>query len=263
MALGQAHFRLSDFKQQVLGKGLARTNRFEVIITSPKKITRTPQIAFRGAIVGGERTGFSTIPSNKISLLCEQASFPLLNINTKPYRIYGPAYPRPVVSEYGGDGTAMTFHVDREMQVKQFFDGWMQIVIDKDNYHVSFQEDYVVDIEVFQLDEAMNRTYGIRLIDSFPRSMNLMELNHAAQSQTHRLIVLFAYRKWESIQGVPGGFGRTSYNDPELTQPRINNQILSNGSERYFNSFPRDGANPFEEGSFDPRRFENPVFSNL
>ena len=263
MALGQAHFRLSDFKRQVLGKGLARTNRFEVIITSPKKITRTPQIAINGAIVGGERSGFSVISSSKVSLLCEQASFPLLNINTKPYRIYRPAYPRPVTSEYGGDGTSMTFHVDREMHVKQFFDGWMQTVVNKDNYHVSFQEDYAVDIEVFQLDEAMNRTYGIILIDAFPRSMNLMELNNATQSQTHRLNVLFAYRKWKSVQGVQGGVGRTSYNDPEVSQPKINNQILSNGSERYFNSFPRDGANPFEEGSFDPRRFENPVFSNL
>lgn len=182
-----AYFNLQNFKSVVLGQGLARTNRFEVFIDPPR-------------VLAPEAVGILQ-ENQKVSLLCEQASFPQLNINTKAYRIYGPSYQRPVTSEYGGEGIPLTFHVDRNMNVKRFFDAWMTSVISDSNYNVSYQKDYVSDsIEIRQLDEANNITYQIRLLETFPRSMNLMELNNGAQNQTHRLTVLFAYRKWEATE---------------------------------------------------------------
>lgn len=188
-----AFFNLQNFKAIVLGEGLARTNRFEVFIQPPR-------------ILAPESV--SILQENqRVSLLCEQASFPQLNINTKQYRIYGPAYPRPVTSEYGGEGLPMTFHVDRNMLTKRFFDAWITSVVSDTNYNVSYKENYVSDsVEIAQLDEAENITYQIRLIDAFPRSMNIMELNNSAQSQTHRLTVLFAYRKWEVLDVGNRGF---------------------------------------------------------
>ena len=179
-----AYFSLQQFQSVVLGEGLAKTNRFEVFIDPPR-------------VLAPEAVGILQ-ENQKISLLCEQASFPQLNINTKAHRIYGPAYQRPVTSEYGGEGIPLTFHVDRNMVVKRFFDAWMKSVVSDSNYNVSYQKDYASDsIEIRQLDEANNVTYQVRLRESFPRSMNLLELNNASQNQTHRLTVLFAYRKWE------------------------------------------------------------------
>ena len=192
-----SQFQLSNFQSEVLGRGLARPSRFEVIIPRPKLLNqRTAQTGFNGAIVGGERIGTSTIPPQRISILCEQAAFPLFNINVKPYRIYGTPYQRPVVSDYGGDGLPMTFHVDRAMTVKRFFEDWARFIINRDTFNVAYQEQYVVDIEIYQLDEQNRRTYGVQILEAFPRSLNQMELNMGAQNQTHRLIVLFSYRKW-------------------------------------------------------------------
>lgn len=186
-----ADFSLAEFKSQVLGKGLARTNRFEVTISSPPKLASSY--------------------TRTVSLLCEQASLPLLNVNTKSHRIYGPAYPRPVTSEYGGEGLPLTFHVDREMNVKRFFDDWIHLIINKNNFNVSYSLDYLSSIIINQLDEADNITYSVAVEDAFPRSINLMELNHAAQSQTHRLTVLFAYRKWAVYDSKnPGGVTTTT-----------------------------------------------------
>ena len=86
-------------------------------------------------------------------------------------------------------------------QALEAFKLWHRIEpkVNKDTFNVAFQEDYAVEVEIFQLDEQNNRTYGIKLVEAFPRSLNLMELNHNAQNQTHRLIVLFAYRRWERI----------------------------------------------------------------
>ena len=211
-------FNLSNFQAEVLGKGLARVNRFEVIIPRPSipLNQRSQQRGFNGAIVGGERIGTSKIPPQRISLLCEQAAFPLFNINVKPYRIYGTPYQRPVTSDYGGDGLPITFHVDREMTVKRFFEDWARFIINRDTFNVAFQQQYVVDMEIYQLDEFNRRSYGIKIVEAFPRSLNQMELNHNAQNQTHRLIVLFSYRKWMFINENPN----KSLDLPSLETPQ-------------------------------------------
>jgi len=205
MSIGSfSQFQLSNFQAEVLGRGLARPNRFEVIIPRPRRLnTRAQQRGLNGGIVGGERIGVGTIPPQRISIMCEQSAFPLFNINVKPYRIYGTPYQRPVTSDYGGDGLPMTFHVDRAMTVKRFFEDWARFIVNKDTFNVAFQDQYAVDIEIYQLDELNRRTYGCRLIDAFPRSLNQMELNMNAQNQTHRLIVLFSYRKWQFVNERP------------------------------------------------------------
>mgnify|MGYP003132125855 FL=1 len=219
MSIGKfSQFNLSNFKSEVLGKGLARVNRFEVIIPRPKLLNqRTAQEGFNGGIIGGERIGTSTIPPQTISLLCEQSAFPLFNINVKPYRIYGTPYQRPVTADYGGDGLPMTFHVDREMKVKRFFEDWGRFIINRDTFNVAFQEQYVVDMEIYQLDEFNRRSYGIRILEAFPRSLNQMELNNAAVSQTHRLVVLFSYRKWQYIEES----GVKQLKNPTVANPRV------------------------------------------
>jgi hypothetical protein len=173
-----AAFRLQDFIAEVKTKGLARVNRFEVIITPPQFIAS------------------NYLDFNRISLLCEVSNFPPINLSVKPFKIFGPSYQRPITSEYGGDGISMTFHVDREMKVKKFFDDWIETVVDRNNFTVGYQNEYITKISVRQLDEANNVNYEIELLEAFPRSITLMDLNHSAQNQTHRLNVIFAYRYW-------------------------------------------------------------------
>lgn len=175
-----ATFNLANFQSQVKTKGLARVNRFEVLIKPPR-------------IAGN----INSENSRLVSLFAEVSNFPPLNISVRPLKINsGPSYQRPVGSEYGGDGISMNFHVDRSMKVKRFFDDWMEKIVDRDSYEVSFQETYRSEITINQLDERDQITYGIDLIEAFPRSMNLMELNNSAQNQTHRLNIIFAYRYW-------------------------------------------------------------------
>lgn len=176
--MAKSHFNLDSFRNEVLKFGLARTNRFEVIITPP--------IALSGL----------TNEAELVSLYVEQASMPLLNIFTKQLKIFGPTYQRPITSEYGGEGLPMTFHIDREMVVKSFFERWMHQVINPETFTVGFQEDYVTDILIRQLDEQENITQEIKLLEAFPRNLNVLDLNNSSSNQTHRLNVLFAYRYW-------------------------------------------------------------------
>jgi hypothetical protein len=144
-------------------------------------------------------TGKNIANSGAVSLYCEMASLPPVNISTKSFKIFGPTYQRPFAAEYGGEGISMTFHVDRDMQVKKFFDEWTAKVVEPNTGLVGYQEEYATTIRLRQLDEQDNVTYEIELSEAFPRSVNLLELNNSAQNQTHRLNVLFAYRYWRDV----------------------------------------------------------------
>lgn len=178
--MSKSNFNLSLFLSAIREDSLARVNRFEVMITPPKGMSD----------VNRSWADFT-------SLYCEMASLPPVNISTKSFKIFGPTYQRPFGAEYGGEGVSLTFHVDRDMNIKKFFDEWTAVVVDPDSGLVNYQENYISTINLRQLDEQENVTYELELYEAFPRSVNLLELNNSAQNQTHRLNVLFAYRYWK------------------------------------------------------------------
>lgn len=174
-------FNVMNFAGQVLGgRGLARTNRFDVGIIPP------PSLSQYGALV---------------SLLCEQSNFPMLSVGVKPFKIHNtPAHLRPVNIEYGGEGLSFVFHIDGDMIVKSFFDDWMHLIVDPNSFGVNYQDAYATSIFVSQLNEMDMITYQVEFLEAFPRNINLVTLDHSAQNQTHRLTVMFNYRTWRNVQ---------------------------------------------------------------
>ena len=181
--MAKSNFSLSAFQASVGSLALARTNRFEVIITPPKIVQ--------------DRDA-----SQLSSLYCEVANLPPLNLNVKSYKTYGPNHQRPIGSDYGGDGLSMTFHLDSGLSIKRFFDNWMESIVTRDTYNVNYQTNYATSILLRQLrpssgaDDKDEIMYELELLESFPRSMNIVEFNNSAQNQTQRLTVVFAYRYW-------------------------------------------------------------------
>lgn len=212
-----AEFNLDKFRSQIFRQSLARNNRFEVLIIPPPSL---------------EKYGTT------VSLLVEQASLPMLNVATKPFKIFGPTYQRPYTSEYGGEGVAITLHVDRDMRVKKFFDDWVHAIINPVTFTTSYQSSYIGTVQIHQLDEQDNVTYAVRLKEAFPRNLNLMDLNHASSNQTHRLNVLFAYRYWERLDGgvSPTGLPRFITNPQIPRDDEISALISRTNVSDYFNT---------------------------
>ena len=131
--MAKANFNLNQFIGAVREDSLARVNRFEVFIYPPE------------AMINKNRSNAAAV-----SLYCEMASLPPINISTKSFKIFGPTYQRPFGAEYGGEGISLTFHVDRDMQVKKFFDNWTASVVDPDSGLVGYQEDYISTINLRQ-----------------------------------------------------------------------------------------------------------------
>ena len=186
MAETKSGFSLAEFTQAVKTRNLARPNRFEVIITHPSSLSAS-----------------DTARAKLTSLFCEISNLPGIAITTKSQRIYGPAYQRPISLEYGGESIAMTFYMDSAFEIKTFFDRWIFSIVNPNNYNVSYDDydegsagKYTTDITINQLNEKNVVVYSIKLIDAFPKVMNMMDLNMASTNQIHKLNVTFGYRKW-------------------------------------------------------------------
>ena len=96
-----AYFKLNDFLGQVRRRGLAFSNRFEIVLKSP---------------VGGDR-----IPS----LLCEEATIPGLQALWSPTKIGMWTENRVHGIEFFGESAAFTFYCDTDWGVREYFENWM------------------------------------------------------------------------------------------------------------------------------------------
>jgi hypothetical protein len=193
---------LERFISQVNTRGLAKTNLFKVEINTPPCIATHP--------VG-------SIPE-LLNIFCQSANFPATNIGVKELKIAGPTYKIPYSVDYGGEGIALTFLVDRKMDVKGYFDLWMSHIINPYEFHAYYNEGptrYTTDIRIRQIAETtpglkvyenngeetitptedMDKLYYVKLEDAFPRNMGMIELDSTAQNSVHKLTVNFAYRK--------------------------------------------------------------------
>jgi len=174
-----ANFSIENFRSTVSTLGLARKNRFEVDIAIPLSLQQA---------VG--------IDQKTVSLLAESAVFPELTINADLQQIWGPAIHRPKNINYGGF-MVVQFLLDQKMQVKRFFDTWMQNIVDDRQYTVSYQRDYVSpSITVTQLDETNNVAYGITLTEGFPAGQVQLDVSHSLNDTFHLHSVNFRFRRW-------------------------------------------------------------------
>lgn len=206
-------FSIDQFQSELFsGSGVSEQNRFEMTITAPPCIASQTNVA------------------RKVSMYCEISNFPPLNMMVRGLNLYGPLHQRPISLDYGGDGLAASFYVDRYMEIKQFFDDWMMATVNRYTHNVSYQYQYITKIQISQLNRNNAPQYTVELEEAFPRSMNMMDLNAAAQNQPHRLTVVFAFRKWNTInlQGQtnnrvppePERPPQQNYRDPTTSWPR-------------------------------------------
>ena len=193
---------LENFISEIRKTGVARPNKFSVEIFTPEcmRNNQTPSID-------------SKLPE-LINLYCQTASIPGQNIGVRDLRITGPTYKRPVNIDYGGEGITFTFLMDGKLNIKSFFDIWMQKIIDPFQFQANYDyglDTYTTRIVINQIFNAVSsgsgvvrgyaetQPYQIVLENAFPRNIGMMELDQSSQSTAHKMSVTFAYRKLRHV----------------------------------------------------------------
>lgn len=199
----QATFNLNDFMGEVMSRGMAKPNRYEVVIVPPPCTLNynTDQSLSERATSGAYTTQKSLGPRvpARVSVFCEQAQLPPTRIITSQQRIFGPPSFHPQAADYGGDSFSLTFALDKWYTVKEFFDTWIDGVVSRETNTAYYQNNYLTTMTVSQLDEEDRTHYTASFEDVFPTAVNPIQLGADMNNQVSKLVVTFCYRRWRSV----------------------------------------------------------------
>jgi len=183
-------FKLSEFKSSLNSYGVAKTNTYEVTITPPPFIQTFANI--------------STEDLRQLSLRCSSVQLPELDLLTIPYysRVTGVAENR-VIGANQFKIIPMEFIVDADMKSANFFQSWLQFIVnyyssgspfnsindaDQLPYEVSYINEYAATIDIDVYPGGMQGNPGedgtnitkmqkYKLIKAFPVNMGNISLN--------------------------------------------------------------------------------------
>ena len=208
---GTAYAVLNEIFGVFRGKGgFARPSRYEVILNPPAG-TNANLVSSQIQEFRGDDTVRQT------SLACESISFPGRNIDTtEDTNIYGPV--RNIATGFSYADITATFRCSRDMREKRYFETWQKLSYNPATWSMQYYEDYVGAVQIFQLDDNDERTYGVELIEAFPKTIEAQQLDYSSTYQINKLNVTFSYRWWKSLADEA--------NLPQPLQDRIN-QILA------------------------------------
>lgn len=200
-----------DSLKGTIGKhqGLARTNRFAIVITPPEQslLNLDVQSQVTNLLSGGSFNFKSLINDPRdMTLFCESSSFPGRNISSMNYGSIQQEIKVPTT--FFNEDVQFTFLLSNDYFIKKTFDRWLELVINSDKYRLGYMNEYSRDVVIQQLNQRNLVTYGIRLKEAWPVSVNSIDLSNADESNLVRLNVTFTYRNYvpeKSVSSTLGG----------------------------------------------------------
>jgi hypothetical protein len=163
-------------------KDLARPNRFEVSIATPKSLKKD----------------FSD--TNRLNLRCESAELPSRTFATAEQKFgSNPIEKYPYQVNY--NDINLTFIVSDDMYEKYYFDAWHELIMPSTTFNATYKDVYVSDIIITQFNLKNDSTYSIKLIGAYPIVVNQLDLDWSSDGY-HKLTVVFAYTYWAPVENV-------------------------------------------------------------
>lgn len=168
---------LSSFIQQVKSTGLAKSSKYLVTFIKPAVVT----------------SSFSTTKVEKLCLFCDQIQIPGISIASTPNRSYGELREAPYEKMF--EPVNLSFYVDSNLDIKNFFDSWVNGMQDPVTRQWAFYRDYIADINIAVYNEENNQVYSITLYEAYPKNVSAIQLDYAAKD-VMKLQVTLNYKYW-------------------------------------------------------------------
>ena len=197
-------------------EGFARKARYYVEFQLPKSglIKPNPNIGpvppEEGVInsEGDRFTGFSS-PSDlnsvqqqngrRVNAFCNSISMPERTIAMKEVRHNGPK--RKFAYDYNSAPIEASFYSDKFMRERSYFEMWQRAAISSQSHNIGYYDDYVSDINIFQLGSFGSRqerddvTYAVKLYDCFPQTISAVNYSHDTNA-VQTFTVTLGFRYW-------------------------------------------------------------------
>lgn len=195
---------IDEFIATVKTQGMMRSNRYTVTM---------------GDVVND--------PDNlrQIMMYCSDIQIPGVNISTAQLRTYGELREVPYEKLFGDIN--LTFYVDNNMNVKNYFDRWMGLIQDPNTRAFNYYANYIAQMVITVEDYSNNAQYDINLYECYPKQIGQIQIGYD-QKDIMKLQVTMQYKYWTS----------TSYTanmdlsqQPALTAAQLNNQPVIIGGQ--------------------------------
>jgi len=170
---------LGNFISQIKNVGLSKSSRYEVTFASPKSLANNKFFA-----------------NSKLSdyvLLCDRAELPGTSFSTVDVTPYGES--REIATNRIYDPLDLTFYADIGLNIKKFFDYWINSIINPISNNHSYYDDYVTDITIIVFDIQGNPRYKVELLEVFPKNIGSISLSYD-DPNIMRIPVTIIYRDY-------------------------------------------------------------------
>lgn len=137
----------------------------------------------------------------RLSESCESVNFPGRSFSSQPNRISGPVREMPYESLYSGD-LDMTFRVGGDMFERQYFEEWMDIIVDHKSNRLNYYDNYVRDIYLTQLNLKDEIVHQVKIKECYPKTLNPVERSQTTTDETLKQSLSFAFREYEVLDVV-------------------------------------------------------------
>lgn len=167
--------RLSDFTAQLKTRNVSRPSQYLVEITTPPMFKAQNE-------------------KELVSMWCSSIQTPQTTIFTRDdYLVDGKRRKYAFDQEY--QNLTLTFYLDQEYKIKQFFDEWKnRIVPQRRNFE--YPDSYTADkLNLSILNQDNRITYVYEYSRIFPKSINAVDLSYANGNQIATLTVDFVYEE--------------------------------------------------------------------
>jgi hypothetical protein len=200
---GQPESTLGRFQSYVNeAEGFARSARYYAEFVLPRGVQNDENVT------EDERRGFSAESDNKntqdangrrVRAFCQSIQMPDRDIVMKELKQNGPA--RKIAYDFKSGDISATFIADKFLRERTYFELWQRSAISTANFNYNFYNDYVTPLNIFQLGQYASKqerddvTYGVQLIDCFPKTIGPVEYS-AAANEVQTFTVTFTFRYW-------------------------------------------------------------------
>jgi len=203
---GAAFGSLNAFLQHNSSKdGYSKPNRYEVILGLPSGAVSSPETSGKDASATTVRL-LDSDAARRISFRCDTIAIPGRNLRTQlNNNIYGP--PHEIVQGQTYGEVQASFYLGNDLAERYFFEQWQKVTYNSETFNINYYKEYVGSVDIFQLNEQDERTYGVRLEEAFPKTINEISYGHGNVNAINKLTVSFSYRKFRNLgtEEVNGG----------------------------------------------------------
>ena len=198
---------LQRFQAQInQGEGMARPNRFYVIINPPQKLVTMPGgPAGQNLNKNTNNDLNSAAMRENMQMMCNKITLPSRDINTSPHKTYGPKREMPYAYSFSGE-IELTFFGDKFLRQRMFWENWQKTIFDGETHDMRYYDDYVGSIDIFQLgqfdakaDDDARVTYAVRLFEVYPQIISPIEYTYGNNNSIVEVPVTLNFRNWVNL----------------------------------------------------------------